>query len=120
MSINTFQEILAWQKSHKLVLKVYELTKDFPAHEKFSLVSQINRAAVSIPSNIAEGYRRNSKKDSLHFYNISQASLEELRYQLILSKDLNYISESQYKDVFVIAEEASKVLNGWVKNCKSY
>jgi four helix bundle protein len=71
-----------------------------------------------VPSNIAEGFRRNGKNDSLHFYNIAQASLEELKYQLLLAKDLKYIKQEEYENVLSMAEEASKLLSGWCKSAR--
>lgn len=76
MVVKIFTEIQAWQKAHKLTLHIYRLTEIFPKTEKFGLVSQMRRCAVSIPSNIAEGFKRKSKNDSVHFYNISEGSLE--------------------------------------------
>lgn len=119
MFIKTFQEIVAWKKSHELVLEVYKLSSDYPKHEIFGLTSQSRRCGVSVPSNIAEGFRRNGKNDSLHFYNISQGSLEELKYQLLLARDLFYITDIQYQKVITIAEEVSKLLSGWVKSQRS-
>jgi four helix bundle protein len=119
MLIQSFQDIKAWQKSHALVLEVYNLTASYPKAELFALVSQSRRAAVSIPSNIAEGFRRNGKNDTLHFYNIAQASLEELRYQLLLAKDLKYIEEKDYQKIILIAEDTSKILSGWIKSKQS-
>ncbi|MDZ7795629.1 MAG: four helix bundle protein [Candidatus Marinimicrobia bacterium] len=86
----TFREVEAWQLAHTFVLRVYQYTDRFPKKEMFSLTSQFRRAAISIAANICEGYKRKSKKDKLRFYNISQGSLEECRYYLILSKDLKY------------------------------
>lgn len=111
---------MAWQKSHELVLEVYRLTANYPKHELFGLVSQSRRCAVSVPSNIAEGYRRHSKNDSLHFYNIAQGSLEELKYQLLLAKDLKYLDEMDFKRVKSLAEETSKLLSGWIKSVKGF
>lgn len=116
MPIKSFEEILAWKKSHELVLFIYRLSEKYPRHEIFGLVSQSRRCAVSVPSNISEGFRRKGKNDSLHFYNIAQSSLEELRYQVLLSKDLNYISGNEYEKFVVMAEETSKILNGWIKS----
>lgn len=87
---NSFAELKVWQKSHKLVLDIYQMTKDFPKGEQFGLISQMRRAAVSIPANIAEGYRRFTSKDKARLINIAQGSLEELRYYLLLSHDLGY------------------------------
>ena len=84
--------------------------------ETFGLVSQSRRCAVSIPSNIAEGFKRQSKKDSAHFYNIAEGSLEELKYQLLLAKDLGYINTEQYAVAFNLAEESGKLINGWKKS----
>jgi four helix bundle protein len=116
MPIKTFQDIVAWKKSHELVLMVYKLTDKYPKQEIFGLTSQSRRCGVSIPSNIAEGFRRRTINDSLHFYNISQGSLEELRYQMILARDLGYIAKEEYGKFNLLAEEVSKVLNGWIKS----
>lgn len=113
--IKSFEEILAWKKSHELVLKVYELSNKFPNKEDLCLTSQIRRAVVSIPSNIAEGFKRKTVSDSKHFYNIAQGSLEEVKYQLLLSKDLKYLSEKEYQDISVLTTEVSKLLCGWIK-----
>lgn len=88
---NTFQDLVVLQKGHQFVLEVYKITKQFPKEEVYGLTSQFRRAAVSITVNIAEGYKRLSSKEKLRFYNIAQASLEECRYFLILSNDLDYI-----------------------------
>ena len=84
----TFQDLLIWQKSHQFVLGVYKLTNRFPKEEIYGLTSQFRRAAVSIPSNIAEGFKKRGKSDKARFMNIAQGSLEESRYYLILSRDL--------------------------------
>lgn len=111
---NTFQDLIVWQKGHEFVLEVYSITKHFPKEEIYGLTSQFRRAAVSITANISEGYKRTSNKEKLRFYNISQASLEECRYFLILSNDLNYLDncEKQTKQI----EEVSKLLNGYCKS----
>jgi four helix bundle protein len=114
--IKTFQDIKVWQKAHELALRVYKLTKNFPVEERFGLAHQMRRAAVSIASNIVEGFERKSSKDSLHFYNISDGSLEELKYQLFLAKDLNYINKKEYNETIMLAEEVSKMLNSWIKS----
>ena len=112
---NSFHGIVAWQKAHEFVLLVYKMTKSFPDFEKFGLCSQFQRAAVSIPANIAEGYKKLSRADKLRFYNIAQGSLEECRYYILLSRDLEYIDEIQYNALFALAEETSKLLNGYCK-----
>ena len=94
---------------------VYAVSERFPQTEIYGLRSQIRRSAVSVPSNIAEGFRRRTLRDSMNFYNIAQGSLEELKYQLLLSKDLKYITIEMYNNASALAEETSKVLSGWMK-----
>lgn len=86
----TFQDLRVWEKAHGLVLAIYGFSRGFPSCETYGLQSQIRRAAVSIPANIAEGFKRRTKGDKVRFLNIAQGSLEEVRYFLILSKDLGY------------------------------
>ncbi len=119
MAIDTFKEIIAWKKSHELALSVYKITESFPKKEEFGLSSQLRRAAVSIPSNLAEGYKRRSGKDSVHFYNISEGSLEELKYQVLLAKDLEYINDDQFKQISEIADETGRLIYGWIKSQKT-
>lgn len=111
----SFTELIVWQKAHSFVLSVYRTTNTFPETEKFCLISQFQRAAVSIPANIAEGYKKISKADKLRFLNIAQGSLEECRYYIILSKDLNYISEDIYNNMTWSLEEVSYLLNNYCK-----
>lgn len=118
MSINTFRDIIAWQKAHELVLSVYAVTKSFPRNEEFGLTNQIRRAAVSIPSNIAEGYKRKSNRDSLHFYNIAEGSLKELKYQVLLARDLNYMDKKDYEQISTLADETGRLICGWIKSQK--
>ena len=79
-----------WRKAHALVLEIYKFTGGFPKHELFGLTSQLRRAAVSVPANFAEGFKKRGLADKIRFYNIAQGSLEECRYYLILAKDLKY------------------------------
>lgn len=111
----TFQNILAWQKAYDFVLDVYKYTKSFPESEKYGVISQFQRAAVSIIANIAEGYKKMGKADKLRFMNISQGSLEECRCYVILSRDLGYIDNEVYNILYSKIEEASKLLNGYCK-----
>jgi len=106
--IEKFRDLEVWQKAHQLVLAVYRMTKDFPADERYGLVSQMRRAAVSVPANIAEGFKRLGKAEKVRFYNIGEASLEELKYFFILSKDLAYISDNE--QMMDNAETISKML----------
>lgn len=111
-----FKDIVAWQKAHEFVLQVYNATHDYPVEERFGLCSQFQRAAVSIPANIAEGYKKLSNADKLRFMNIAQGSLEECRYYILLSKDLNYIAENKYNELTRSIEEASRLLNAYCKS----
>ena len=111
----SFKEIKAWQYAHTFVLQVYYITKRFPEYEKFGLCSQFQRAAVSIPANIAEGYKKLSKADKLRYMNIAQGSLVESRYYIILSKDLGYIDNSMYVELESLVEKTSWFLNAYCK-----
>src|SRR3989344_7589840 len=97
VKINSFRDLKVWQKAHELVLDIYRLTKKFPQEEKYGLISQMRRAAVSIATNIVEGFRRISVKESLNFYNISNGSLEELRYETQIVFDIGHISSSEFQ-----------------------
>lgn len=108
--VKDFKDLEVWKKSHVLVLETYKVTRKFPNDEKFALVQQTRRASISVPANIAEGFRKRGKRDKKNFYNISQASLDELIYYLILSKDLGYIDKVD--GLFEKAEEVAKMLSG--------
>ncbi len=112
-----FQQLEVWQQGHRLVLQVYQVTKDFPGDERFGLVSQMQRAAVSIPANIAEGFKRRGKQEKIHFYNISEGSLEELKYFFILAKDLGYISTND--DLINQANTVGRLLNGLITSARN-
>ena len=109
----TFREVRAWQKAHEFVLAFYKTKNLFPEDEKFSLVSQFQRAAISIAANIAEGYRKLSKADKLRFFNIAQGSLEECRYYIILSHDLGYYPQNVTNEMWQKIEVASTILNAY-------
>ena len=117
--IRTFKDLKVWQKAHELALAVYQTTKHFPVEEKFGLITQLRRAAVSVVSNLVEGFRRKSLKDSLNFYNIADSSLEELKYQLILSRDLKFIAPDQFNNIYSLTEEVGKMLCRWTQSHKS-
>ncbi len=91
-----FRELRVWEESHKLTLEIYRETKNFPKEELFSLTNQIRRAITSVPSNIAEGCGRETQKDYAHFLQIALGSANEVDYQLLLAKDLNYLDEKNY------------------------
>lgn len=106
-----FRELIVWQKSHELVLGIYRMTAKFPREELFGLTSQMRRSAVSVPANIAEGFVKRGISDKIRFYNISQGSLEELRYYLILTNDLRY---ADTRDLMSTLEETSKLLEAYL------
>lgn len=108
-------KLIVWQKSHRLVLKIYELTKTFPKEEQYALTTQIRRAAVSIPSNIVEGKARGFSKDYKRFLLMARGSLEELKYQMLLARDLHYIDEQKYRDIFKDMDEVGRLLGGLIK-----
>ncbi|MDP3732231.1 MAG: four helix bundle protein [Candidatus Omnitrophota bacterium] len=112
--IRSFEDLIVWQKSHRLVLEIYKMTKDFPQDEKFGLVSQMRRAAVSVAANIAEGFKRRGTKDKINFYNTSQSSLTELQNYLILVRDLKYISSIVLDKISITVDEIGKMLNGLI------
>ena len=111
----SFTDLIVWQKAHNFVLETYKAARGFPVEERFALCSQFQRAAISIPANIAEGYKKLSKADKLRFLNISQGSLEECRYYIILSRDLSYINIKTYNELIGSLEEISKLLNSYIK-----
>lgn len=116
---NQFEKLDIWRKAHKLVLQIYQLTKKFPSEEKFSLTDQLRRATISVVSNIVEGNIRQSKKEFLQFMYISKGSLEEVKYYLLLVRDLKYISNSEYLTNQELADECGRIISGFIKYRKS-
>lgn len=106
----TFQDLVVWQKAHQFVLSAYRLSEDFPRKEVYGLTSQLRRAAVSIPANIAEGFRKRGRADKARFMNIAQGSLEECRYYLILARDPGYADSSV---ALTQVAEVSKLLESY-------
>jgi four helix bundle protein len=109
----TFKDLVVWKKSHEFVLETYRFTASFPKRESYGLTSQMRRAALSIPANIAEGFKKRTKSDKARFMNIAQGSVEESRYYLILSKDLGYGDSSK---LIGILEEVSRLLGAYTKS----
>jgi four helix bundle protein len=105
-----FHDLKVWQRSHALVLKLYPLTATLPADERFGLVSQLRRAAVSVPTNIAEGSKRQSKADFAHFLNIAEGSLAETEYLLMLARDLGYLSAETAVPLLAEIDEIARML----------
>lgn len=108
--MKNFRDLKVWEKSHKVALKVYGLTKSFPKEEMYGLVSQMRRSASSIPTNIAEGCGRGSDSQFAYFLNIALGSASELEYQLILSSDLKLISDENSKEILKELIEVKKML----------
>jgi len=107
----SFRDLIVWQKSHQFVLAIYKISRsDFPREETYGLTSQFRRAAVSIAANIAEGFRKHSKADKARMLNISEGSLEECRYYLILAKDLEYMND---ETLWELTEEIGRLLNAY-------
>lgn len=92
----SYHELIVWKEAHKFVLDIYRITKEFLAEEKFGITSQLRRAAVSVPTNIVEGYAKKSSKDLFRFFDIARGSIKECAYLLELSKDLGYLSQQQF------------------------
>jgi len=106
-----WKDLIVWQKSHELVLEIYKVTVNFPGIERFGLTQQIRRSSASVAANIVEGKSRNTDKEFTSFLYNSRGSLEETRYHLLLSKDLNYIDPEKYEELEKLATEVSFLLN---------
>jgi len=109
----SFEDLIVWQKAHQFVLGTYTYTEKFPKAEMYGLVSQLRRAAVSIPANIAEGFKRRTKPDKARLMNIAQGSLEECQYYLILARDLGYGDSATLKSQL---DEVSKLLDAYIRS----
>lgn len=117
--IKSFTQLEVWKKGHKLVIGIYQLTQKFPKEEQFGLTNQIRRAIVSVTSNIAEGFSRKTYKEKIQFYSMALGSLSEVQNQLLIARDIGYISNADFQ---VIAEESvtiSKLMNGLIKKSKT-
>jgi len=107
-----FDDLVVWQEAHALVLNLYRMTRQLPADERFGLVSQVRRAAVSVPANIAEGFRRRGAAEKVRFLNIAQASLDEVTYYLILIADLDYADTANLR---AVADKVGRLLGAYVR-----
>lgn len=119
MSVQNYRQLIVWQKAMELVKEVYNLTKSFPKEEVYGLTSQIRRAAVSIPSNIAEGQGRDSRKEFLHHISIAYGSLMEVETQILIAKSLNYLKTEETKSVLEQTAETGRLINGLSRSLKS-
>jgi four helix bundle protein len=118
--IKKFTDLRVWIKAHKLALSIYKTTKKFPKEEIFGLISQMRRCSISITSNIAEGFSRQSYKEKTYFYSISLGSVTELQSQLIISRDVDYLNKEKFNELFEDSINTHKMLNGLIKNLKKY
>ena len=117
--IRSFTDLNAWKEGHKLVLEVYKLTQKFPREEQFGLTNQLRRAVVSFTSNIAEGFSRNSYKEKTQFYSMALGSLTEVQNQLLVARDVGYLSKEEFDKIAETAVIISKITNGLIKKSKS-
>lgn len=113
--IKSFTDLDAWKEAHKLVLEIYKITKFFPKEEMFGLTSQLRRAVVSISSNIAEGFSRQSYKDKLHFYSMALGSLTETQNEILVARDIGYINSEIFHQIAKQTVIVSKLINGLIK-----
>ena len=112
----SFTDLIVWQKAHEFVLEIYKLTSSYPSNEIYGLTSQFRRAAISIAANISEGFVKNGKADKLRYYNIAQGSIQECKYYIILSKDLNYLNEDT---LIAKLDTVAKLLQSYMNSIKS-
>jgi four helix bundle protein len=113
MKSRTFEDVELWKRAHTWVLGIYRFTEAFPKQEMFGLTSQLRRAAVSVPANFAEGFKRTGRADKVRFYNIAQGSLEECRYYLILARDLKYGDSASLLDEL---DQVSRMLASYARS----
>lgn len=118
--IRVFTDLIAWKEAHRLVLMIYKITRQFPKDELFGLTAQLRRAVVSISSNVAEGFSRISYAEKIHFYSIALGSVTEVQNQMLVARDIEYVSQSD----FLVTEQQSikvhKLINGLIKSSRSF
>lgn len=117
--IQSFTDLDVWKKAHRLVIDTYDLLKRYPQNEQFALTDQMRRCAISISSNIAEGFSRQSRTEKLQFYYISKGSLTELQNQLLISRDVKYISTEEFKQIAEQSVVVGKYLTGLIRSAKA-
>lgn len=118
LKVKSFTDLYAWQEGHSLVLLIFKSTEAFPSSQQFCLTSQMQRAAISITSNIAEGFSRQTRKEKVQFYYTSLGSLTELQNQLLTVRDLKYITNEQFGKIAKQTVIVSKLLNGLIKSAR--
>ena len=114
MKTKSYKDLIAYQKAYALTLDIYRVTKEFPSHELYAMVSQMRRAAVSIPCNISEGYRRGHQKEYIQFLHIARGSCGELETLICLAKDLEYLDEGEFEGLYIAQDEISRLLMGLI------
>ncbi len=114
-----FRQLKVWEKSHQLALAIYKATKDFPKEELYGLTSQIRRASMSVPTNIAEGCGRNTDADFARFLQMAMGSASETEYQLILARDLGFIPDDHYEKLQIDVEEVKRMLASLLKTLRA-
>lgn len=119
MPIKSFTELIAWKRSHSLVIDVYKATKNFPYEERFGLTDQLRRAAVSVSSNIAEGFNKRTTADKNHFYSMALGSVAEIQNQLLISRDLDYLENEVFQTLAHRTVEVHKLINGPIKSSQT-
>lgn len=119
VKIRTFKDLEAWKQAHVLAVEVYRLTKKFPREEMFGIVNQMRRAAVSVTSNLAEGFSRQSLKEKIQFYSIAQGSLTELQSQLLISQDVGFLYLKDYDSIEPQTIHTHKLISGLLRSTKS-
>src|SRR3989338_3992234 len=120
IKIQTFKDLDAWKEGHKLVLDVYKISKKFPKAEVYGLTNQMRRCAVSITSNIAEGFSMQSYREKIQFYSISQGSVTELQNQILIAKDIGYMEEHEFSRLDEQLLKVHKIMNGLIKKSRIY
>jgi four helix bundle protein len=119
MSISSYRDLVAWQKAVDLVVEVYKATKGYPQEERFGLALQMRRAVVSIPSNLAEGQGRSTRKDYVHFLHIARGSIQELETQIIVSEKLEFLSKETRDALLALIGEVGRLVNGLIRSLSS-
>lgn len=114
--LKSFMQLNAWKAAHSVAINVYKVTDKFPDSEKYSLTQQLRRAAVSAPSNIAEGFNRNSKADKKQFYYVAVSSITEVQAQSLLAKDLGYLKDPDFTNLAEKLQTAQKIIYGLIKS----
>ena len=118
--IRTFADLNSWQEGHELAIEIYKITEKFPIKEQFGLTSQLRRAAVSVTSNIAEGFSRETAKDKIRFYFMSRGSVAEIQSQLAIARDIGYLKLDDFNAVALKSITVHKLIGGMIKSLRNY